>query len=67
MPIVEDPYQTYYAGVGVNLQGIIDHASPGKLRSLGHGFTEMFALPGQTLRLGEGRRTWATGRLPPVQ
>jgi hypothetical protein len=66
MPRVTDPYQTYYAGLGVNLQGIIDRARPGKLRSFGHGFTEVIALPGQTLRFGEARRTWV-GKVPPVQ
>lgn len=66
-PMVTDPWQTYYAGIGINLQGIIDHARPGKLRSFGHGFTEVIALPGQTLRFGEARRTYVTGKLPPVQ
>jgi hypothetical protein len=66
-PMVTDPWQTYYAGIGINLQGIIDHARPGKLRSFGHGFTEVIALPGQTLRVGEARRTYVTGKLPPVQ
>ena len=66
MPRVSDPYQTYYAGLGVNLQGIIDRARPGKLRSFGHGFTEVIALPGQTLRFGEARRTWV-GTVPAVQ
>lgn len=67
MPRIEDPYQTYYVGVGVNLQGIIDHARPSKLRSFGHGVTEVFALPGQTLRIGEVHRVWHTATQPPVQ
>jgi hypothetical protein len=40
----------------VNVQGIIDRFASGKLRAVGHGITEVWALPGQTLRLGEGRR-----------
>lgn len=67
MPRTEDPYQAYYLGLGVNLQGIIDHAHPSKLRSFGHGFTEVFALPGQTLRFGEAHRVWHTATQPPVQ
>jgi len=53
------PYQTYYLGVGVNVQGIIDRFASGKLRSVGHGITEVWALPYQTLRLEQGRRTWS--------
>jgi len=67
MPRTYDPYQTYYVGLGVNLQGIIDRAPKGKLRAFGHGFTEVMALPYQTLRFGEARRTWATGTVGPVQ
>ena len=67
MPQTYYPYQTYYLGLGVNLQGIIDRAPKSKLRSFGHGFTEVLALPYQTLRFGEARRTWDTGTLPPVQ
>ncbi len=67
MPQTYYPYQAYYLGLGVNLQGIIDRARPGKLRTFGHGFTEVLALPYQTLRFGEARRTWDTSKLPPVQ
>ncbi len=52
-----DPYQTYYVGLGVNLQGIIDRAPRSKWRTFGHGFTEVLALPYQTLRFGEARRS----------
>ena len=57
MPMRYTPYQDFYLGIGVNLQGIIDHTLSGKLRAFGHGFTEVFAVPGQVLRLGEERRT----------
>jgi hypothetical protein len=67
MPRHDAQYQTFYLGLGVNLQGIIDRAKPGKLRSFGHGFTEVFALPYQTSKLVEGRRTWVTPTQPPVQ
>jgi hypothetical protein len=61
MPMTYYPYQAYYLGLGVNLQGIIDRARPGKLRTFGHGFTEVLALPYQTLKFGEARRTWDLG------
>lgn len=67
MPQTYYPYQDFYAGLGINLQGIIDRTPKSKLRSFGHGFTEVLALPYQTLRFGEARRTWNTGTLPPVQ
>jgi hypothetical protein len=57
MPMRFTPYQDFYLGVGVNLQAIIDHTLTGKVRTFGHGFTEVFAVPGQVLRLGEERRT----------
>lgn len=57
MPMRYAPYQDFYLGLGVNLQGIIDATLTGKVRAFGHGFTEVFALPGQVLRLGEERRT----------
>lgn len=63
MPQTYYPYQDYYVGLGINLQGIIDHAPAGKLRAFGHGFTEVFAVPGQVLRLDDGRRTYVTGTL----
>lgn len=58
MPRVYDPYQDYYLGLGVNVQGIVDRFATGKVRRVGHGLTEVWALPGQTLRFGEGRRVW---------
>lgn len=60
MPRTYAPYQDYYLGVGINVQGIIDRFATGKLRSVGHGFTEVWALPYQTLRLEQGRRTLHT-------
>jgi hypothetical protein len=59
MPRVHEPYQTWYLGVGVNMQHVIEKlVRPGKLRSFGHGFFEVLSLPGTDLRLGDVRRTW---------
>jgi hypothetical protein len=58
MPRTEPPYQDFYLGVGVNVQGIIDRFATGKLRSVGHGLTEVWALPYQTLRVDQARRRY---------
>ena len=58
MPRLYEPYQNYYLGLGVNVQGIIDRFASGRWRAVGHGITEVWALPGQTLRLGEAQRVW---------
>jgi Predicted periplasmic lipoprotein (DUF2279) len=69
MPRIYDPYQTWYLGVGVDMQSVLAAlVRPGKLRSFGHGFFEVISLPATELRLGEVRRTWtrtpSAGLLP---
>lgn len=69
MPRVHDPYQSWYLGVGVNMQHVLEElVRPGKLRSFGHGFFEVLSLPGTDLQLGDVRRTWTNvPAVPAVQ
>jgi Predicted periplasmic lipoprotein (DUF2279) len=69
MPRVHQPYQSWYLGVGVNLQHALEKViRPGKLRSFGHGLFEVLSVPGTDLRLGAVRRTWTNApAMPAVQ
>jgi len=61
IPRVHDPYQSWYLGIGLNMQHLLQKLfRPGKLRSFGHGFFEVLSLPGTDLRLGDVRRTWTS-------
>ena len=52
------PRQIFYAGISVNMQGVLDALFPDSLgRRLGHGFFEVVNLPYTTLRFGEATRS----------
>lgn len=56
-PRVELPRQTVYAGLSVNMQGVLRHLfSPSRARTVGIGAFEAFALPYTTFRYVEGSR-----------
>ncbi|MGH9885238.1 MAG: DUF2279 domain-containing protein [bacterium] len=67
MPRVHDPYQSWSLGVGIDMQHVLATLfRPSKLRSFGHGFFEVLALPGTDLRLGDVRRTWTSAPAMPA-
>lgn len=66
MPRVHDPYQSWSLGVGIDMQHVLTVLlRPGRLRTFGHGFFEVLALP-TDLRLGDVRRTWTSAPMMPA-
>ncbi len=52
------PRQIFYAGIALNMQGVLDAVFPDSLgRKLGHAFFEVVSIPYTTLRFGEATRS----------
>ena len=65
MPREFAPYQSFYAGLTINMQAVLTSLLPeSRGRTIGRGIFEVFQIPGTTVRFAEARRVWDS---PPAQ